>query len=266
MSFPIRRCGCRLMLGAVLLGGCGIAGESALLPEMRAGAAGSAPRGLLVRHGTVPAGPRGANQPLNSWDVVRFEPIRVPDEPEVRAARRHWRERDPRFVTEALRRLAPRRPTLEAIFASYRLPPELLAVAIVESGFREEATSPLGARGVWQLMPTTARAYGLSVSWLNDERSDVLRATDAAARHLADLFDRFSCWDLALAAYNSGVGRVSRAIQAVGTRDFFALARAGAVPSETKAFVARVYAVIDLLRQPTFGALERPTMLSSRSR
>ena len=109
-------------------------------------------------------------------------------------------------------------------------------------------------RDRWQFVPTTARAYGLTVAPGKDERLHVRKSSHAAARLLGDLYEEFNDWQLALAAYNAGVGRVKRAIQSAGTRDFFELVEQGAISKETAEFVPRVLAVAAILRNPAnFG-------------
>ncbi len=133
-------------------------------------------------------------------------------------------------------------PALAGILRSEGVPPELVAVAKVESGFRPDALSPKGARGMWQLMPATAQRYGLSVSGKRDERLDVLRSAQAAARYLRDLYEVFRAWPLALAAYNAGENTVMRAIQQAGVSEFAAIRRY--LPLETQNYVPAVLAAI----------------------
>ncbi len=96
---------------------------------------------------------------------------------------------------------------------SKEMPEELLYLAMIESGFSATATSSMSASGVWQFMGPTAREYGLTVDYWVDERRDPVRATDAALDYLQELHDEFGSWYLAAAAYNSGPGRVARAIE-----------------------------------------------------
>jgi soluble lytic murein transglycosylase-like protein len=126
------------------------------------------------------------------------------------------------------------------ILRAHGLPEELVAVVAVESGFRPSALSPKGARGLWQLMPETARRYGLAVGREADERLDPLKSTHAAARYFNDLYAQFADWPLALAAYNAGEQRVERALSRMGARDFWTLARHAALPKETRAYVPAV--------------------------
>ncbi len=114
-------------------------------------------------------------------------------------------------------------PLIEQIFAAEGLPQSLKYLAVVESNLQPDALSEAGARGLWQFMPATARLYGLEVNAHRDERLDPWRATMAAARYLKDLYAEFGDWELALAAYNCGSGRVRQAIRAGGTRNYWHL-------------------------------------------
>jgi soluble lytic murein transglycosylase-like protein len=120
------------------------------------------------------------------------------------------------------------------------LPSGLTSVVAVESAFDPRALSPKGARGLWQLMPATARRYGLSVEPSSDERLDPAKSTRAAASYLKDLYAQFQDWPLALAAYNAGEDRVAKALSRTGARDFWTLRRRGALPQETLKYVPAV--------------------------
>ena len=122
------------------------------------------------------------------------------------------------------------------------VPAELLAVAWVESRFQAQALSPKGARGVWQLMPATARRYGLAVSAERDDRTDLRRSTRAAARYLAELHRQFGDWLLALAAYNAGAERVDTAIARAENRNFWQVRPW--LPAETRDYVPAVLAAM----------------------
>jgi soluble lytic murein transglycosylase-like protein len=142
----------------------------------------------------------------------------------------------------ALARYNSYRDILTRILIEEKLPLEVLSVALVESGFNPLALSPKGARGIWQLMPDTARRYGLTVAPGDDHRTHPELATRAAARYLQDLHRMFGDWELALAAYNAGEGRVQRAIELAGARDFNELARRKLLPLETRNYVPAVLA------------------------
>ncbi|MBL8205512.1 MAG: lytic transglycosylase domain-containing protein [Blastocatellia bacterium] len=143
------------------------------------------------------------------------------------------------------------RDTFARILAEEKVPTELLAVAFVESRFNPLALSSKGARGIWQLMPATAARYGLRIDADNDQRTHPESATRAAARYLRDLYQQFGDWKLALAAYNTGEGRVQRIITRTGIRDFDEIARRGWLPLETRNYVPAVLAAWEILvKQP----------------
>jgi hypothetical protein len=120
------------------------------------------------------------------------------------------------------------------------VPAELAAVVLVESGGNPAALSPKGGRGLWQLMPETARRYGLMVDSANDERVNVEKSTRVAGRYLRDLYVRFGSWPLALAAYNTGEQNLQRAIDKSGSNEFSVLSALGLLPLETRKYVPAV--------------------------
>ena len=140
----------------------------------------------------------------------------------------------------AIDRIQQLRPIIEPILREERVPTELSAVVLVESGGQPAALSPKGARGIWQLMPDTARRYGLLVSPTRDERLDIPKSTHAAARYLRDLYSQFGDWKLAIAAYNAGEDLIQRAIERYGTRDFSKLS-SRSIPLETRRYVPAVF-------------------------
>lgn len=143
-------------------------------------------------------------------------------------------------VRSAQARLLDLRVDAARVFAEEGVPLELLVVAEAESAFQPLAISPKGARGIWQLMPATAERFGLRVDALVDERTHPQRSTRAAARYLRELYEQFGDWLLALAAYNAGEGRVAKAVERGGTRDFWQLAQQRLLPEETRRYVPTV--------------------------
>jgi len=107
-------------------------------------------------------------------------------------------------------------PMFERELDNYNIPLEMKYLAIVESALKPRARSRVGATGLWQFMFATGKQYGLDVSSYVDERSDPIKSTESASRYLAKLYQIFGDWDLALAAYNSGPGNVSKAIRRSG--------------------------------------------------
>ncbi len=134
-------------------------------------------------------------------------------------------------------------PLFEQKLKEHNLPNDLKYLSVVESALNAEATSRVGAAGLWQFMPQTGSQYGLRQNNQVDERNDPVASTDAAMRYLKDLHRQFGDWALALAAYNSGPGRVSSAIKRAHSRNFWHLQRY--LPKETAnyvpAFIAATY-------------------------
>ncbi len=131
------------------------------------------------------------------------------------------------------------------------LPPEFIFLSMVESGFSNSAYSHAKATGPWQFMPGTARLYGLKMNMFIDERRDPAKSTLAAARHLRDLYEEFGDWYLAMAAYNAGPGRVRSAMRRTGSDDFWVLADSAYLPVETKNYVPKVLAALQLASNPS---------------
>jgi Transglycosylase SLT domain len=144
------------------------------------------------------------------------------------------------IANQSLVRLDLLRPIIEPELARAGLPVELSGMVQVESGAQTFALSPRGARGLWQLMPDTARRYGLAVTTQRDERLDAYKSTRAAARYLRTLYAQFGNWSLVFAAYNADEQTVQRAIDRSGTTDFFQLNRL--LPAETRSYVPAVWA------------------------
>lgn len=172
--------------------------------------------------------------------------IEVPYNEVVRKYILRYIKHSPRQLAALQRKSEYYFPIFENIIARHQLPYELCYLSIVESALNPQARSHMGAAGLWQFMPATGKRYGLEVNSLVDERMDPIRSTEAACKYLSDLYDIFSDWNLAIAAYNCGPGNVNKAIhRAGGKRDFWSIYPF--LPRETRGylpiFIAVVYAM-----------------------
>lgn len=134
------------------------------------------------------------------------------------------------------------------------MPSELALLPMVESSYNPKAMSPARAAGLWQFIPSTGRSYGLSQSWWEDNRRDVVSSTGAALDYLSYLYSLMGDWHLALASYNWGEGSVGRAVaknQAQGLPTGYDDLR---MPAETKNYVPRLQAIKNILRDPQLVA------------
>lgn len=126
-------------------------------------------------------------------------------------------------------------PIFEDYIQKYDLPDGLKYLPIIESSLNPKAVSRRGAGGLWQFMPATAREVGLKINAQVDERCDPRKSTEAALKYLAAQHNRFGNWALALAAYNSGSGTVTRAVKRARNSDYWKMQRY--LPSETRNYV-----------------------------
>ncbi len=147
-------------------------------------------------------------------------------------------------------------PVVESYLKKYNLPNELKFLPVVESSLDIGAKSKVGAAGPWQFMKTTGRGYGLRIDNEVDERLDLLKSSDAAARYLSDLYKRFGDWPLALAAYNCGPTRVRKAINQRRSKNFWKVK--SLLPKETQDYVAKFMATAYVMSYYQFYDL-RPT-------
>jgi membrane-bound lytic murein transglycosylase D len=135
------------------------------------------------------------------------------------------------------------------------VPAEIAWIAEAESTLDPAARSPSGAKGLFQLMPDTAKSLGLS-TFLPDERTDAAKSARAAAKYLRGLHDKFGEWPLSFAAYNAGEGRVRRLLAKRNASDFAGIA--AALPAETRMYVPKVCATIAVRAGVSPNQLARP--------
>lgn len=132
-------------------------------------------------------------------------------------------------------------PLFRRAFNQMGIPTELIWISEVESSMNPKAVSPVGALGPFQFMPETAERFGLSLEE-PDERTDPKKSAVAAALYLRILYSQFGSWPLAIAAYNAGEGRVSRALEKFNVNTFEDVSRI--LPAETRVYVPKVLATI----------------------
>jgi membrane-bound lytic murein transglycosylase D len=141
-------------------------------------------------------------------------------------------------------------PMMKELLRENGLPEDLVYMALIESGFNPKAYSRRKASGPWQFIYRTGKRYGLKANWWIDERRDPEKSTIAAAKHLKDLYDQFSCWYLAAAGYNAGAGKISRAIRRYQTEDFWELTKHRYLKRETKNYVPKMIAAALIAKEP----------------
>lgn len=136
-------------------------------------------------------------------------------------------------------------PTIKSILAKHGVPSEFLYLAMAESNFSTRAYSRKRASGLWQFMPFTGKLYGLKINEYVDERRDLVKSTEAAAKYLSTLHKRFGKWYLAAIAYNCGGGRLSKAIKRAKTDKLSVLLdpKKKYIPKESRFYIRRIVAL-----------------------
>ncbi len=169
-------------------------------------------------------------------------PLEIQDVKE-RFEREFYLEFNERQLILDLKRCGKYMPYIESKIRERGLPEDLKFLAIVESRLIEDAYSSKGAAGLWQLMPETARRYGLRVDDYIDERLHIQKATEAALSYIQDLYKKFNSWTLTLAAYNAGDARILDALQFQWVDNYFDLH----LNRETARFIFKIAAVKELI-------------------
>ncbi|MFN7119033.1 MAG: transglycosylase SLT domain-containing protein [Saprospiraceae bacterium] len=211
------------------------------------------------------------NDPLTRWNdhtetVIeeRIERIALPFEAKynakVRTYLKDYLVTGYRQTEDILGRTVMYFPIFEHYLTIYKLPKELMYLAIVESALEPTAKSGAGAAGLWQLMPHTARQYGLRVDGAVDERLDPYRSTEAAVRLLADLYAEYRDWRLVMVAYNCGTGKLDQVMRSVRSKDYWELENY--LPAQTRRYVPAYIAAAYIVHyqhhhelKPTYPAL-----------
>ena len=141
-------------------------------------------------------------------------------------------------------------PMMKRILKEFALPEDLVYLSLIESGFNPNAYSRAKAAGPWQFIKSTGKKYGLRIDEWVDERRNPAKSTAAAARYLKDLFNMFGDWDLALASYNAGEGKIKRALVKSKGEDFWDLTSTKHIKRETKDYVPKFMAATIIAKDP----------------
>lgn len=130
------------------------------------------------------------------------------------------------------------------------MPTEIALLPMIESAYNPLAKSRMKAMGMWQFIPSTGKIYGLKQDWWRDDRRNVIESTTAALDYLEKLYGMFGSWELALAAYNAGEGRVGRSIKRnkrlKRPTDYYSIR----LPKETRSYVPKLLAIKNILSNP----------------
>ena len=192
----------------------------------------------------TPGQERGLAQTLN--------PFPIDNTSSVRRWLAHYSTGEGRdIMKELLERSGRYVAYMSRIFYQEGLPSELVYMSMLESGFRATIRSHAEAVGYWQFIYSTAKMYGLQMNRSVDERHDFKLSTQAAARHLKDLYHGFDGdWRLAMSAYNCGKKCVENAIKKYRTNNYWSLVQKKALPGETRKYVPKIMAMTKIALQP----------------
>ncbi|QMW01296.1 lytic transglycosylase domain-containing protein [Spirosoma foliorum] len=163
-----------------------------------------------------------------------------------------------RHVNGLKARSAPFFAIIEPVLQKYNVPNDFKYLPLIESAWQSNAVSSAGAIGYWQFMDDTAQDMGLSIAAGNDERTDLLKSTEAACKYLKFLYKKLGSWTLVAAAYNGGVGMVQRKITKSGHRDYYSMT----MNPETGYYLYRILAMKELFTNPFYGVGSAGTMLA----
>jgi membrane-bound lytic murein transglycosylase D len=154
------------------------------------------------------------------------------------------------WLNGIIRRGSPYIPFIREEIARRGLPPELLYLPVIESGYNPRAISRSGAAGLWQFMKNSMGPFGMTVTELMDERMDFWKSTQGALSKLEENYRHFGDWALALAAYNAGLGGINRVVQRTGIRDYWTLCEKKELRTETIHYVPKFLAAAHIMSNP----------------
>lgn len=186
-----------------------------------------------------------------------------PEDPETdRFIAEYLSEDGRKTMTAVLNRAQPYLGFIYDRLLEKNMPPELMYLPAIESGFRAWAVSASGAAGLWQFMMNSIGPYNITVDQWQDGRRDFWRATDAALDKLQYNYSRLGSWPLAVAAYNCGLGRIERAVKETGSLDYVDLYKKGYIPRQTRLYVPKFFAFAHLATYPKRYGLDIPSSCS----
>ena len=165
-----------------------------------------------------------------------------------------------KHMAASLQRVGKYRGMMQRVLAEEGVPQDLIYLAVAESGFQPQVVNRRsGAGGMWQFMTYTGAEYGLNRNGYFDYRFDPEKSSRAYARYIKKLYGAFGDWNLAMASYDWGPGAVQKALLRTGTSTYWDLYQAGAMPSETRAYVPKILAAILMAKNPEVYGLDKLT-------
>jgi len=171
-----------------------------------------------------------------------------------------WYSKKPEYVQRMLKRSEKYLFHVVGEVEKRNMPMEIALLPMIESAYNPVATSRKKAAGMWQFIPSTGKIYGLKQNWWVDERRSVVESTNAALNYLEKLHKEFGSWELALASYNAGEGRVGRAIKRNKRNKkptgYYSLR----LPKETKNYVPKLFAIKNIISNPEKYGLNLPNI------
>ncbi|MCW1876242.1 murein transglycosylase D [Erwinia sp. INIA-01] len=261
-----------IILASVLLVGCQASKHDANIPEQHAQSLSSAGQGENGQYSDSMLSPRwqddgtGLAQGQDLWNFISDElKMKVPDNYRIREQKQKYLK-NKSYLHDVTLRAEPYMYWIVEQIKQRKMPMELVLLPIVESAFDPHATSSANAAGIWQIVPQTGRNYGLKQNQWYDGRRDIVASTKVALdmmQRLNDMFD--GDWLLTVAAYNSGEGRVLKAMKANKAKgrptDFWSLA----LPRETTVYVPKMLALGQLLKDSKRYGIRLPTANETRA-
>jgi len=231
---------------------------TAVLPVFPAAEAIISPRS---DHSTTPvtvvaSSGKGASSPRRNHETIRAWSVPIPSHTLIDQYIDYFDSgKGYDYLVRCLDRAQPYMHFISLRLAEKGMPPELVYLPLVESAFRVDAISRSGASGLWQFMMNSIDPYDITVDAWRDDRRDFWRATEAALDKLQYNYKKTGDWNLALAAYNCGLGKVTRTMKSSGISDYWELCDKGLLPRETRHYVPKLAAVTWLCRTRRLSGL-----------